>query len=215
MLDGGGGGRPRCSTGWNRTAPLVASGLMRVAGQGRLPVRRRGAGRRKACCSAGPSICRRRPARIWSRSTREWDDLVLPPSGAGEPARFHRLDPASRRGDRADWGARPLGGPLALFCGPSGSGKSFAAAIVAAELIRRTGENLGALRARSRPHHVEIRRRDGAEPECAARRARRPPRHSPDRRGGRPSRQARRGHRRARPLRQSGSLAHAVALRAA
>ena len=39
-----------------------------------------------------------------------------------------------------DWGARPLGGPLALFCGPSGSGKSFAAAIIAAELSAQTGE---------------------------------------------------------------------------
>ena len=40
-----------------------------------------------------------------------------------------------------DWKARPLGGPLALFCGPSGSGKSFAAAVVAAELSAQTGES--------------------------------------------------------------------------
>src|SRR5204863_103951 len=33
-----------------------------------------------------------------------------------------------------DWGARPIGGPVALFAGPSGTGKTFAAAVVATEL---------------------------------------------------------------------------------
>jgi hypothetical protein len=63
----------------------------------------------------------------------DWDELVLPPERLAALREFlawvrHR-DTVVRR-----WGARPVGGPVALFAGPSGTGKTFAAAVLAGEL---------------------------------------------------------------------------------
>jgi len=62
-----------------------------------------------------------------------WDDLVLPAScrrALGELATWvgHR-----ERVER-DWGVRQSGGPIALFSGPSGTGKTFAAEVLAGAL---------------------------------------------------------------------------------
>jgi len=59
-----------------------------------------------------------------------WDEIVLP---AGCRRALHELLAWVRERDRVerDWGARASGGPIALFCGPSGTGKTFAAEVLA------------------------------------------------------------------------------------
>jgi hypothetical protein len=62
-----------------------------------------------------------------------WDELVLPPDRLD---RLRELLLWIRHRDTVfgRWNARDCGGPVALFCGPSGTGKTFAAAVLAAEL---------------------------------------------------------------------------------
>jgi hypothetical protein len=62
-----------------------------------------------------------------------WDDLVLPPDRV---ATLRELLMWIRHRDTVFgvWKGRDCGGPVALFCGPSGTGKTFAAAVIAAEL---------------------------------------------------------------------------------
>jgi SpoVK/Ycf46/Vps4 family AAA+-type ATPase len=65
-----------------------------------------------------------------------WQDLVLPPACRRAIAEYlywithrHRVE--------TQWGARLPGGPVALFAGPSGTGKTLAAEVIAATLGRR------------------------------------------------------------------------------
>ena len=69
-----------------------------------------------------------------------WDDLVLPPSAIAALRDFTSWI-RFRSQVINDWQARRIGGPLALFSGPSGSGKSFAAGVIAAQLSELTGES--------------------------------------------------------------------------
>ncbi len=119
------------------TAPLVASGLVRVTGEGpgqmlrATPLAQRAALTRTSEVTAPPG------ATLETRRGR-WSDLVL-------PARTHRalgdfVAWLRRREEIAAWGGRPAGGPLALFSGASGTGKSYAACVIAAELAQTTGE---------------------------------------------------------------------------
>ena len=138
MLDGG----AEIAALFNRLephAPLIASGLVRVAGKGAYQ-----------CISAAPAAAKAVLGRAIDLSPppgahlvtvdAEWDDLVLPPAALASLRDFTTWI-RYRDAVIGDWKARPLGGPLALFCGPSGSGKSFAAAVVAAELTAQTGES--------------------------------------------------------------------------
>jgi len=59
-----------------------------------------------------------------------WDDLVLP-RHCIKGLREFILWITHRRQVEVDWGARVAGGPVALFAGPSGTGKSYAAEVVA------------------------------------------------------------------------------------
>ncbi|MES2442395.1 MAG: ATP-binding protein [Pseudomonadota bacterium] len=119
-------------------APLVAGGLVRVEADGPVEVAHVTAA---ACLAAlgrsgglatpaGATLVTRRP---------EWADLVLSPV---TEASLEDLAGwvVARETVFVDWGARPQGGPLALFSGPSGTGKSFAAAAVTAALEVATGE---------------------------------------------------------------------------
>jgi SpoVK/Ycf46/Vps4 family AAA+-type ATPase len=59
-----------------------------------------------------------------------WDDLVLP-SACIEGMREFMLWVTHRKLVGDQWGARLQGGPVGLFAGPSGTGKTFAAEVVA------------------------------------------------------------------------------------
>jgi SpoVK/Ycf46/Vps4 family AAA+-type ATPase len=62
-----------------------------------------------------------------------WDDLVLP---GDRIAMLHEYIAWLRYRSVVvdDWGGRASGGPIALFSGPSGTGKTFAASVIANEL---------------------------------------------------------------------------------
>lgn len=62
-----------------------------------------------------------------------WDDLVLPPANLTQLREF-LLWVTHRRKVVSEWGGLETGGPVALFAGPSGTGKTFAAAVLAQEL---------------------------------------------------------------------------------
>jgi hypothetical protein len=65
--------------------------------------------------------------------TTRWDDLVLPPSSLAMLREF--LLWIRHRGTVVEqWGGQASGGPVALFTGPSGTGKTCAAAAMANEL---------------------------------------------------------------------------------
>lgn len=62
-----------------------------------------------------------------------WDDLVLPPDRLAMLREF-LLWIEHRRTVVDLWGGQAVGGPVALFAGPSGTGKTFAATVIAAHL---------------------------------------------------------------------------------
>ncbi len=118
-------------------APLIAGHLVQIERQagepdGGFQVVRPGPGVAQAvlgrAVDLGPP-----PGAHLTRRTAAWEDLVLP-----EPtlARLRELLAWTRQRRRVerDWRARGLGGPLALFSGGSGTGKTFAAAAIAGEL---------------------------------------------------------------------------------
>ncbi len=63
----------------------------------------------------------------------DWAELVLPPDRERMLREFllwiHHRDTVVD-----EWGGKAMGGPVALFCGPSGTGKTFAATVLATEL---------------------------------------------------------------------------------
>jgi len=63
----------------------------------------------------------------------DWNDLVLPEASLKQ-IREYLLWVTHRKTVEIDWGARITGGPVALFAGPSGTGKTFAAEVIANEL---------------------------------------------------------------------------------
>lgn len=119
-------------------APLCSSGLVRVTGKGAYQK-----------ITAGPAVARVLLGRSTDLSPppganlvtgrANWDDLVLP---AASIAALKEYAAWIRHRSRVinHWRARPIGGPLALFCGPSGTGKSFAAKVIASHLSETSGE---------------------------------------------------------------------------
>ncbi len=63
----------------------------------------------------------------------QWEELILPPA---QRRMLQEYLLWIRHGEQVvgDWGGRPAGGPIALFSGPSGTGKTFAASVIATEL---------------------------------------------------------------------------------
>lgn len=92
---------------------------------------------------ADPSLLARLSGRAWAATPppgaeclpvqASWDDLVLPPDRLTMLREF-LLWIEHRRTVVDEWGGQAVGGPVALFAGPSGTGKTFAATVVAAHL---------------------------------------------------------------------------------
>ena len=73
------------------------------------------------------------PGAVRVRQRASWQDLVLPP-GRELMLREFLLWLKHRDTVVGDWGGQHVGGPVALFSGPSGTGKTFAAVVLASEL---------------------------------------------------------------------------------
>jgi SpoVK/Ycf46/Vps4 family AAA+-type ATPase len=73
------------------------------------------------------------PGSVRVRIQAAWDDLVLPPDRLRLLQEFLMWIRHKRRVER-EWGARASGGPVMLLSGPSGTGKTFAAAAIAQAL---------------------------------------------------------------------------------
>ncbi|WP_096785437.1 ATP-binding protein [Rhodobacter sp. CZR27] len=120
------------------TAPLSALGLIRV--EGATPAQTvRPAPRLIQTMLGRDAELAPPPGATLSDRRGRWEELVLP-----EPtlAQLRDLTAWIARGRMLteDWGAAPARGPLALFSGPSGTGKSFAASVIASALHARTEE---------------------------------------------------------------------------
>ncbi len=199
---GGRGGGPRRA----RRAVPADAGPDRRRGRGG---RQRGAAPRSRCRAERRGALRRRalPLRRQPCGRRAQD----PPEPHMGPARAARRDrgaaarhvPAGRRsatGYSTNGASRrrfSLGkGVNALFAGPSGTGKTMAAEIIAQRARARP------LQDRSLRRRQQVHRRDGEEPRSDLPRRREQQRDPLLRRGGRALRQALRGPRLARPLRE-------------
>jgi hypothetical protein len=70
------------------------------------------------------------PGAVETPATATWDDLVLP-SHCIQSLREFMLWVSHRQQVFLEWQGRVTGGPVALFAGPSGTGKTFAAEVIA------------------------------------------------------------------------------------
>lgn len=119
-------------------APLQAGRLVRIEGEGAFQTL-------QAAPHVAPVLLGRStalgppPGAHLATQKALWEDLVLSPSTL---ASLQELVAWVRHRDTVfgAWGGRRLAGPLALFNGPSGVGKSYSAAAIATELSRATGE---------------------------------------------------------------------------
>ncbi|ATB39027.1 ATPase [Cystobacter fuscus] len=73
------------------------------------------------------------PGALRVAGTARWEELILPPSRL-ELLREFLLWIRHRQVVVEQWGGRAVGGPVALFAGTSGTGKTFAASVLATEL---------------------------------------------------------------------------------
>ena len=70
------------------------------------------------------------PGTVEVRETAGWDDLVLPPYCL-QSLKEYLLWITHRKRVIDEWGGKPTGGPVALFAGPSGTGKTFSTIVLA------------------------------------------------------------------------------------
>ncbi|WP_020180056.1 ATP-binding protein [Methylopila sp. M107] len=119
--------------------PLVASGAVRIEGEGAYQIVRPGAATGLAVLGRSLDSATPPGASLVTRRA-SFDQLVASPETLSALKDFVSWVRFGRQVYR-DWGARKLGGPLVLFNGPSGVGKTFAASAVAGELARATGEH--------------------------------------------------------------------------
>lgn len=113
-------------------APLRRLNLIRLDGEGSFqPLQPAPGVATRALGRSEPEVAPAGAVRV--RLQPHWDDLVLP----ADRLRMLRellLWVRHRRTVVEEWGGADPGGPVALFAGPSGTGKTFAAAVIAAEL---------------------------------------------------------------------------------
>jgi hypothetical protein len=113
-------------------APLRRSGLIDADGDGAFEALRPGRGV-TATLLGHPPPDPAPPGATRVAAAPAWDELVLPVDRLERLRELllwirHRATVFDR------WEGRGCGGPVALFCGPSGTGKTFAATVLAAEL---------------------------------------------------------------------------------
>ncbi len=73
------------------------------------------------------------PGAVRVRQQVDWDDLILP-ANCKQMLREYLYWLHHRETVIEKWGGRQIGGPLALFSGSSGTGKTYAASVIATEL---------------------------------------------------------------------------------
>jgi hypothetical protein len=120
------------------SAPLQMGRLLLIEGDGPYQTLR-------AAPQVGPAVLGRSielgppPGAYLVPRRARWSDLVLPPATL---AALEEIVAWIRNRELVfgSWGARRLAGPLVLFNGPSGVGKSFSAAAIATELSLATGD---------------------------------------------------------------------------
>jgi len=119
-------------------APLVAGGLIRIEGETPYQIIRPTPQIIRALLARDAELAPPPGANL-SKPRGSWSDLILPTSALDQLSDFaawvQHSDDISH-----NWGGKPVHGPLALFCGASGTGKTFAASIIASELQASTGE---------------------------------------------------------------------------
>ncbi len=115
-----------------RGAPLYHSGLVETCdGNLFLPIRPMPRAKREVLGWDYPADPP--PGSVPIFPTGNWDELVLPDACKQQLKEF-MLWITCRKKVEEEWGGRIKGGPVALFAGPSGTGKTFAAEIVAQAL---------------------------------------------------------------------------------
>lgn len=73
------------------------------------------------------------PGAVLIKIPARWDELIIPASQLTMLKEYLLwIDHADKVVN--EWGGRPAGGPIALFSGPSGTGKTFAASVIANQL---------------------------------------------------------------------------------
>ena len=121
-----------CQARLGRNAPLCRAGLVESCdGQLFAPLRPLPKARRELLgwqLPADPP-----PGAVPVPSSGTWESLVLPESCKRQLDEFV-LWITHRRKVEEEWGGRLRGGPVALFAGPSGTGKTFAAEVIARTL---------------------------------------------------------------------------------
>ncbi|MBO9474738.1 ATP-binding protein [Shimia sp. R10_1] len=119
-------------------APLVATGLLRAEGNTPYQVLRPSARLISACLGRDAELAPP-PGAILSTQRGAWEELILPDTAIAQLKDFTAWAARSQE-ISDDWGGKPVHGPLALFSGASGTGKTFAAGCIAAALQTRTDE---------------------------------------------------------------------------
>jgi len=118
-------------------APLVQGGLIHIEGTAPSEILRPAPALARRLLNRDASLSPPEGAHL-NLQTGSWDKLVLTEATLArlrDFAAWARYAPMFE----SEWGGRPVHGPLALFSGPSGTGKTFAASVIASELGRETG----------------------------------------------------------------------------
>ncbi|MEP3846886.1 MAG: ATP-binding protein [Paracoccaceae bacterium] len=122
-------------------SPLISTGLLRVEGNTPYQILRPSARLIRACLGRDAELAPP-PGAILSTQRGAWEELILPKSAMAQLRDFTAWV-AWAKDISTNWGGKPVHGPLALFSGASGTGKTFAASCIATALENRTGEPWG------------------------------------------------------------------------
>jgi len=119
-------------TALSEASPLRIGGLIEVGGGDPVQPLRPAAGV-TARLRGRPAVTGDLPGAVLVKTPARWEDLVLPPDRVAMLREF-LLWITHKAIVVGDWGGSDCGGPVGLFSGPSGTGKTFAAAVLAARL---------------------------------------------------------------------------------